>query len=184
MQDARRQSPSGEASGRSSVERLPPSVREAVDAAIADGASVDALTALIREKGGECSRSAVGRYAKRTRDLIRRRYEAGRIADALGREAEERGEGHTGLVVVEALRSLVLLSVADLSAGERPITTEELVRISLVLRRLEGSDKLRIEGARATAKAAAGGSGSAPKPGLSHETVAAIREAVEGKGWR
>ena len=76
MQDARRQSPSGAASGRSSVERLPPAVREAVDAAIADGASVDALTALIREKGGTCSRSAVGRYAKRVRDLLHRRHEA------------------------------------------------------------------------------------------------------------
>ena len=53
--------------GRSTVERLPASVREAVDAAIADGASIHGITALIRENGGKCSRSAVGRYAKRSR---------------------------------------------------------------------------------------------------------------------
>ena len=44
--------------GRSSVERLPPTLREAVDAAIADGATIDEITARIRAEGGACSRSA------------------------------------------------------------------------------------------------------------------------------
>ena len=50
--------------GRSSVAKLPPDVREAVDKAIADGATIDEITARIRAEGETCSRSAVGRYAK------------------------------------------------------------------------------------------------------------------------
>ena len=57
--------------GRSSIARLPPELREAVDAAIADGATIDEIAALIRGEGGACSRSAVGRYTKNVRDLIR-----------------------------------------------------------------------------------------------------------------
>ncbi len=60
-------------SRRSSLERLEPALLEAVHAAIARGATIDAITALIREKGGTCSRSAVGRYVRRVRDLKRSR---------------------------------------------------------------------------------------------------------------
>ena len=57
--------------GRSSIARLPPELREAVDTAIADGATIDEIADLIRGEGGACSRSAVGRYTKNVRDLIR-----------------------------------------------------------------------------------------------------------------
>ena len=62
--------------GRSTVAKLPPELREAVDKAIADGATIDEITARIREEGESCSRSAVGRYTKDTRELIQKRQEA------------------------------------------------------------------------------------------------------------
>ena len=69
MNNANRGNKAVEATGRSSLERLEPALREAVDAAIVKGATIDEITALIREKGGTCSRSAVGRYVRRMRDL-------------------------------------------------------------------------------------------------------------------
>ena len=48
MQNETRQTTTAAAFGRSSVARLPPTLREAVDAAIADGATIDEITALIR----------------------------------------------------------------------------------------------------------------------------------------
>ena len=92
MQELRGRNTTGTPRGRSTVERLPASVREAVDAAIADGASIDEITALIRENGGKCSRSAVGRYAKRTRDQSRRRDEAVRLLESWRRKPEAGGE--------------------------------------------------------------------------------------------
>ena len=170
--------------GRSSVARLPPELREAVDAAIADGATIDEITDLIRARGKTCSRSAVGRYAKDMRDLIRQQQETDRANEAWVRALGERVQGRAGLILIETLRTLTLSTMADLSKRETPPTPEELARLSLVLRRIEGTDKLRLERERAAAKAAraAPGAGQAPvRKGLSPEAVAAIREVVEGR---
>ena len=187
MQNETRQTTTAAAFGRSSVSRLPPTLREAVDAAIADGATIDEITARIRADGGTCSRSAVGRYVKNMRGLIRQQQEADRGIEAWVRALGARAQGRAGLILIETLRTLVLSSLADLSKRETPPTPEELARLSLVLRRIEGTDKLRLERERAAAKAAraAPGAGQAPvRKGLSPEAVAAIREVVEGRPRR
>ena len=175
--------------GRSSIKRLPPELREAVDTAIADGATIDEITALIRGEGGACSRSAVGRYTKNVRDLIRQQQETDRGIEMWVRALGDRAQGRAGLILVETLRTMTLSTLAELSKREEPATPEELSRLSLVLKRIEGTDKLRIERERAAAKEAAKaapGAGQAPgqappRKGLSPEAVAAIREAVEGR---
>ena len=188
MQNETRQTTTAATFGRSSVARLPPTLREAVDAAIADGATIDEITALIRGEGGACSRSAVGRYVKNMRDLIRRQQETDRANEAWVRALGARTEGRAGLILIETLRTLTLSALADLSRREEPVSTEELARLALVLRRIEGTDKLRLGRERAAAKAAAKdapGAGQAPvRKGLSPEAVAAIREVVEGRPRR
>ena len=187
MQNETRQTTTAAAFGRSSIARLPPTLREAVDAAIADGATIDEITALIRGEGGTCSRSAVGRYTKNVRDLIRQQHETDRGIEAWVRALGERAEGRAGLILIETLRTMTLSTLADLSRREEPVSTEELARLALVLRRIEGTDKLRLERERAVAKAAraAPGAGQAPaRKGLSPEAVAAIREVVEGRPRR
>ena len=141
--------------GRSSIKRLPPELREAVDAAIADGATIDEITALIRGEGGACSRSAVGRYTKNVRDLIRQQQETDRGIEMWVRALGDRAQGRAGLILVETLRTMTLSTLAELSKREEPATPEELSRLSLVLKRIEGTDKLRIERERAAAKEAA-----------------------------
>ena len=187
MQNEIRQTTTAATFGRSSIARLPPTLREAVDAAIADGATIDEITARIRADGGACSRSAVGRYVKNMRGLIRQQQEADRAIETWVRAFGERAQGRAGLILIETLRTLVLSSLADLSRREEPVSTEELARLALVLRRIEGTDKLRLERERAAAKAAraAPGAGQAPvRKGLSPEAVAAIREVVEGRPRR
>ena len=174
--------------GRSSIKRLPPELREAVDAAIADGATIDEITALIRGEGGACSRSAVGRYTKNVRDLIRQQQETDPGIEMWVRALGDRPEGRAGLILVETLRTMTLSTLAELSKREEPATPEELGRLALVLKRIEGTDKLRLQREQAAAKAAraALGAGQAPgqappRKGLSPEAVAAIREVVEGR---
>ena len=160
-----------------------------MDAAIADGATIDEIADLIRGEGGACSRSAVGRYTKNMRDLIRQQQEADRANEMWVRALGERAEGRAGLILIETLRTMTLSTMAELSQRETPPTPEELGRLSLVLKRIEGTDKLRLERERAVAKAAAEaaakaapGAGQAPgRKGLSPEAVAAIREVVEGR---
>ena len=167
--------------GRSSIARLPPELREAVDAAIADGATIDEIADLIRGEGGACSRSAVGRYTKNVRDLILRQEETDRGIEMWVRALGERAQGRAGLILVETLRTMTLSTLAELSKRETPATPEELARLALVLKRIEGADKLRIERERAAAKAAPRAGQAPPRKGLSPEAVAAIREVVEGR---
>ena len=182
---AKEQSMQIETSGRSSIERLPDTLREAVDAAVADGATIDEITAHIREAGGACSRSAVGRYAKNVRDLIRQQHEADRATETWVRALGEREQGRAGPILIETLRTLALATMAHLSQREEPASPEELGRLALALKRIEGTDKLRIERERAAATAAPGAGQPAGRPagrkGLSPETVAAMREAILGR---
>ena len=178
--------------GRSSIARLPPELREAVDAAIADGATIDEIADLIRGEGGACSRSAVGRYTKTiVRDLIRQQQETDRANEMWVRALGERAEGRAGLILIETLRTMTLSTMAELSQRETPPTPEELARLALVLKRIEGTDKLRLAREQAAAKAAraAAGAGQAPgqappRKGLSPETVDLIDEAVVGFRFR
>ena len=174
--------------GRSSVDRLPATLREAVDRAIADGATIDEITARIRAEGEDCSRSAVGRYAKNMRDLIRQQQETDRIVKAWVQELGARPEGDTGLFLIETLRTMVVATMAALNGREEPASLEELGRLSLILKRIEGTDKLRKDRERAAEKekaekaAEAKPDGQAKRQGgLSAETVAAIHEAVLGR---
>ena len=175
MQNETRQTTPAAAFGRSSVKRLPAELREAVDAAIADGATIDEITARIRAEGETCSRSAVGRYAKDMRDLIRKQQETDRTikawVDALG----ERPEGGTGRILIETLQTMVLATMAALSKREEPASTQELARLALTLKRIESTDKLRKDSERAAKKAAPKRQG-----GLSPEVAAIIRAEVEG----
>ena len=187
MQNETRQTTTAAAFGRSSIARLSPTLREAVDAAIADGATIDEITGRIRAEGGACSRSAVGRYVKNVRGLIRQQQETDQGIEMWVRALGARAQGRAGLILIETLRTLTLSAMADLSRREEPVSTEELARLALVLRRIEGTDKLRLEREQAAAKAAraAPGAGQAPvRKGLSPEAVAAIREVVEGRPRR
>ena len=175
--------------GRSSIDRLPDTLREAVDAAIADGATIDEITARIRAEGENCSRSAVGRYSKTMRDLIRQQQETDRTIKAWAQELGERPEGDTGLLLIETLRTMVLATMAALNGRGEPASLQDLSRLSLILKRIEGTDKLRRDRERAAEKEKAAAEKAAAtdadqakrQGGLSAETVAAIREAVLGR---
>ena len=176
--------------GRSSVDRLPDTLREAVDQAIADGATIDEITARIRAEDENCSRSAVGRYSKGARVLIRQQQETDRAIKAWVQELGERPEGGTGLFLVETLRTMVLATMAALSGRDEPASLQDLSRLSLILRRIESTEKLcrdreraeREEKAEKAAAEKAKPAGEAKRRGsLPPETVAAIHEAVLGR---
>ena len=117
-------------------------------------------------------------------DLIRKQQETDRAIEAWARARGERPEGGAGRILIETLQTMVLATMADLSARDEPVSTEELARLSLILKRIEATDKLRRDRERAAEKAKAekakSAGGAERQGGLSAETVAAIREAVEG----
>ena len=188
--------------GRSSVAKLPAAVREAVDRAIADGVTIDEITARIRAEGENCSRSAVGRYSQNYRAMMRQQQESDRFMTQWMKQYGERGQGQAGLILIETMRTMVVDTMAAFSERGEPVPMQELERLSRVVKRIEDTDKLRLARERAAAKAAEAAKpkpkskpqpakpepkskSAKPKPklrkGLSPETVALIDEAVLGK---
>ena len=185
MQNETRQTTPAAAFGRSSIKRLPPKLREAVDQAIADGATIDEITARIRAGGEDCSRSAVGRYAKNLRELIRKQQENDRAIEAWTQALGKRPEGGAGPILIETLQTMVLATMSAMSAREEPASLQELDRLSHILKRIEATEKLREDRERAAEKAKAEKAKSAGRAkgqgGLSPEAVAIIRAEVEGR---
>ena len=169
-------------SGRSSIERLPGAVRDAVDAAVEDGATIDEITASIRAHGVDCSRAAVGRYAKRVRDRSRRQHELDRSVEVWIRNLGGRPEGDTRRIALEALRRLTLLVADEFDQSGEPVTTEELARLALTIHRIESVGRLWAVREHARARTDDAGAGQAGRRrGLSEETAAAIRREAEGR---
>ena len=186
MQNEAQKAPTSPAFGCSSIRRLPAKLREVIDQAVADGTTIDEITACIRAEGETCSRSAVGRYAKNMRDLIRKQQETDRTIKAWGDALGERPEGGAGLILIETLQTMVLAAVADLSARDEPASLQELDRLSHILKRIECTEKLRKDREQAAEKAAEKAAERAAEKakgqgGLSPEAVAIIRAEVEGR---
>ena len=153
MQDDTKKTATKPARGRSSVAKLPAELREAVDRAIADGATIDEIAARIRDAGESCSRSAVGRYAKDTRALIQKRHEADRVVKAWMQEFGGRPQGETSLALIESLREMALATMEHLAKGDEPVSTKDIARLCVVLKRIEDADNMRVKREQAAEKA-------------------------------
>ena len=185
MQNETPKTSTAAAFGRSSVARLPPELREAVDAAIADGATIDEITARIRAEGGACSRSAVGRYTKNVRDLIRQQQEADRANEMWVRALGERVRRPRGAHPDRDPADFDALHARPISASAR---SRRRRKSSPACRWFSGASRAPTSSASSGSRRrrrrpkAAPGAGQAPvRKGLSPEAVAAIREVVEGR---
>ena len=171
--------------GRSSIERLPPGILADVHEAIREGATIDEITGRIRALGGTCSRSAVCRYVRRARAVLQRRREVEGLADLWLGTPGDHAEGDTGRRALEALRALAMRSALALDGGEEPPDVDRIATLALAMQRIEGADRSGADREGVSARnpertgfgrfAAANRSG-----GISPETVAHIRAAVEG----
>ncbi len=132
-------------SRRSKVELLPPEIRAAVDAAIENGATIDAIAAVIRARGAACSRSSVGRYVRRRRAQLRRQREIDRAAKTWAAAIVESARDGTRPVALEAVGAAAAMTVATLDRDEEPVAPIEIARLALALLRVEGAGKLLSE---------------------------------------
>ena len=143
----------------------------------------------ITQTTGPDKRARRGRVAPpdsaQARALVARQREADDIAAVWVRELGDRPDGRIGHFAIETLRTLALLSAAVIGERDEPAAPEEIARLALAMSRIESAGRLSDERERAIAaeseaKAAARAGKAARKAGLSADTVAAIRRAIEG----
>lgn len=171
---------------RSSVARLDPRIRAAVDAAITEGrATIDELVALIAAHGGEASRSAVGRYRKSFEASLTRYREAQEVAGRWVQQFRADADGDVGRLLAEMLKTLAFQSLADTETAD----PRDLMFLSNAVKNLASVDRIKAEAeakARAEAKAAVGAAiervaGEATRAGrIPAEALARIRAEVYG----
>lgn len=169
----------------SSITKLDPKVKAAVDEAVRDGRlTIDQLVELITSHGAEASRSAVGRYVKTANERLEEYREAQQIAavwmDKIGKEPD----GDVGRMLLEMLRMLAFKSLGELDSA----SPEDLMFLSNAIKGFAQTDKLVVDKtinlrklmAIEAAKVATEVVKTVKKAGLSDETVEAIRSKILG----
>ena len=185
----------GAMGGGSSDELLAAVIKDAVAAAIEDGATMDEIVARVRAHDDEgsdliprarrCARArpAEGHWAERMEGLICLQRETVRFAEEWERAREPGAEGRSAPVAIETLRTLALRTMAELGQREEPVAAEDLGRLALALNRIERADRLRIEREQAAADPADAHAGAAARAArMTHaERVETVRRAFEGQ---
>lgn len=167
---------------KSSIKQLDPRVKSAVDAAIReDRATIDDIVAIIRELGGEASRSAVGRYKQKAEAQMARYREAQEIAKVWIGKLTTDPEGDVGRLLAEMLRTTAFQTMGDIDEA----TPQDIMFLGKALKDLASADKLtadRILVVRreAAKEAAAVAVKEAKGAGLSDDAADLIRRKILG----
>lgn len=135
---------------KSSIKQLDPRVKEAVDKAIReDRATIDELVDLIEAHGGAASRSAVGRYVKRTRDAMVHFRQAQALAQTWAEKIPENGD--VAALSRQLLSTAAFRAAADLQDGEK-VEGKEVMLMARALKDIASAAKTDAE-ARARIRA-------------------------------
>lgn len=167
---------------KSSIKQLDPRIKSAVDSAIReDRATIDDIVAIIRELGGDASRSAVGRYKQKAEEQMVRYREAQEVAKVWIGKLQTDPEGDVGRLLAEMLRTTAFSTLGDIEAA----SPQDIMFLGKALKDLASADKLtadRIMVVRreAAKEAAAVAVKEAKGAGLSDEAADVIRKKILG----
>lgn len=184
--------------GRTSkIRKLPPAVRESIDALIRDGRyTIADIVDRLRAMNADVSRSSVGRYKQRVEQNLARYREAQEVAGAWVTKLGENPGSDVGRLLQEMLKTIAFQTMAQL--GDEDSLTEgvgprELMFLAKALKDLSGAQKTSVDVeaklraeydatlAKRAEKAAEVATTAAKKQGLSPDAVAAMREAILGR---
>jgi flavin-binding protein dodecin len=175
---------------KSSITQLPEPIREAVDRAIRENrATIDDITGMINEMGGDVSRSAVGRYVKNANDQMEKYKQAQAVATTWIGKIEENPEGDVGRLLSEMLRTVAFQTISTMGDSEDGSAPMDIMLLAKAMKDLAGADKLTVDKAyrirqearkQATEEAAQRAEETALAQGMSEEQARFWREKVLG----
>lgn len=171
---------------RSSIENLPPTLKEAIDRALKEGATLDRIVASIQQAGASVSRSSLGRYKLRYHRVGERLQRTREIADLFISNLGAAPEGKQGRIVTELAQSLIFDFLTPGEDGEMPeLDIDAMMKLGRAIKDLASAEKISAERElkikAETLKAAAGQAEKiAASQGLTPEGLAAIRAGILG----
>lgn len=172
---------------RSSIDRLPAAIKAEVKRLIGEGATIDDIVTALQSLGKPVSRTAVGRYTKRFREVSARMKEAREIAEAFGAELKGLAEAKTGRLLNDMLHTIVfrVLMAASEAETDNPLNAQEIMMLARSLKETQQAitidadreikirddeKKQAVERMEKTARA----------KGLTADTITAIKAAILG----
>lgn len=175
----------------SSIDALPADVRAELNAAIEEKRlTVDELWELVRDKGGDVSRSAVGRHKVREEQHQAVFQKSMRMAEYFARERAKDPTGPASIVNNEIVKSLVFQRMMAMSPRDaEKVDPKDLSLLAAAVRAGASTDKITLEREEMIAKravekerqrAAKAVEGVAKQRGLTKEAVAEIRQKILG----
>lgn len=169
---------------KSTINTLDPSIKDAVDQAIASGrATLADIVSMIKQMGGQASMSSVHRYRSQVEDRLERYRETQNIAKVWIGEIGKEPDGDIGRLVTEILRMLAYKST-DSFTGERE-EAKDIAYLAKALKDLSGADAATVAMRLAVrkefaAKAAAEAAKAVKSQGLSDDAAAEIQRRILG----
>jgi hypothetical protein len=175
----------------STVDRLPPEIRELIGTLLEGGHTLDEILAKLGELDVDVSRSALGRYSKRIVDLGADMLKSRAVAEALVKHLGDQPDDKVARLNLELLHTAVFSILTTPTTGENGedvplvLAPADAKALSEVMRNLTSAAKTDTDRAfkiRAEAKkeAVAAVEKVAKQGGLSKETVETITRAVLG----
>lgn len=170
----------------STIKRLDPRIKEAVDEAIRDGrATIDEILRLIRSLGGDVSRSAVGRYKQSMEEAMETFRASQEMAKVWVEKLGSEPETDAGRLAAQILSMVAMHTAREAMNSGEAMPATDLMMASKALEHLGRYNKVTLETAlrarkEAAAEAAAIVEDVAKQGGISEETVQEIRRRVLG----
>jgi len=171
---------------KSSITRLPPKVKKAVDAAIRDGrATIDEIVEQIESMGATASRSAVHRYKKTLEEHFQRVREARELSkvwiDKLGSEPDS----DVGQLVAELLKTVAVQTSMHMNESDEAVPPNQLMFLAKAMKEIAQAEKLSLEREikireQVASEAADAVEEAAATAGLSSDVVKLMKEKVLG----
>lgn len=140
----------------STIDLLPADVRAELNTAIEEGRlRVDDLWALVREKGGDVSRSAVARYKVREEQHMASFRKSQQMAEFFAREREKDPTGPASQLNNEIMKSLMFQRLMAMSPKDAEKTSaKDLAQFANAVRAGAATDKITLERENMIAKRA------------------------------
>lgn len=163
---------------RSKVTSLPKNVRERLDKALIDRGFADytELVEWLESQGHSISRSSLHRYGSK----LERKIESVRVSTEMANALVEASPDDAGAMADATLRIVQSRMFDLLMASEKGDLKEISVAARAIAEAARASTTVRMERRKARTEAAGIAEKEVKKAGLTRETAAAIRAAIEG----
>ncbi len=171
---------------KSSIVKLDPRIREAVDGAVREGrATIEEIVLLIREMGGEASKSAVGRYVKNQAAELAAYKQYQEVANVWIGKMHEEPNGDIGRMAAEIVKMLAVQVGQRLRADGEDAKPMDVMLLAKTLDHVQRAGKADLEQAlrrrkEFAAQAAEAAARTATAKGLSASTVDEIKKSILG----